>query len=283
MKLNFGAGTNWENDGWFIVDHKVKGNTKNQISYTSNKLNLKNNCCDIVFSSHTFEHISHLELPLVISELNRVMKKGATLRIVTPDLEKISKAYVLKDKKFFKRVLKESKNIRTDLGKGGMFMNFIISPGQDNVLLNNDLTKFIGGYAHIYLYDFEMLSTILKKLGFKTRKAKMLDSKIKELKTPMHVVGLKPKWQDLNKEFYKKNKLIHKRTKSGYKTNFKLTGFDKAPIQSLFIEAKKTKYVNKSEANKIFNNSKKNYNEYAFSLLNKKSFLKRMKSLKLKK
>ena len=43
-------------------------------------------------------------------------------------------------------------------------MNFIISPGQDNVLLDNELKDFKGGYAHIYLYDYFMLSTILKKL-----------------------------------------------------------------------------------------------------------------------
>ena len=52
-----------------------------------------------------------------------------------------------------------------------------------------------------------------------------------------------------------------------------LTGFDKAPIQSLFIEAKKVKYINKKIANKLFNFSKLNYNDYAFSLLKNKSFL----------
>ena len=282
MKLNFGAGINWEKDGWFILDHKIKTNNKNLISFNAEKINLKNCSCDTVFSSHTFEHISHLELPLVISELNRVMKKNSILRIVTPDLEKICRAYVKKDTKFFKRLSKESKSLRTDLGKGGTLMNFIISPGQDNVLLDRNLNNFKGGYAHIYLYDFKMLSIILKKLGFKVRKAKFLDSSIKELREPLHVVGMKPKWKNLNNEFYKRNGLIHKLVKNTYKTNFKLTGFDKAPIQSLFIEAKKVKYVNKQKANKIFNYSKKNYNRYAFSLLYDKIFLKKLKSLKIK-
>ena len=89
MKLNFGAGTNWIKSGWHIIDQKVKKNSSNIISYKSGKINLRNSICDIVFSSHTFEHISHLELPLVISEINRVMKKNGILRIVTPDLEKI--------------------------------------------------------------------------------------------------------------------------------------------------------------------------------------------------
>ena len=280
MKLNFGAGTSWTKSGWHILDQKVKKNSSNIISYKSGKINLKNSICDIVFSSHTFEHISHLELPLVISEINRVMKKNGILRIVTPDLEKICKAYVKKDKRYFRKVLKESKNMRTDLGLGGILMNFIVSPGQDNVLFDNEIKDFKGGYAHIYLYDYLMLSTILKKLGFTVRKAKFLDSTVKEMREPMHVMGFPPKWRNLNKEFYKKNGLIHKLHKGSYKINFKLTGFDKAPVQSLFIEAKKVKYINKKIANKLFNFSKLNYNNYAFSLLKNKSFLSKLKLLK---
>jgi predicted SAM-dependent methyltransferase len=44
--------------------------------------------------------MTHIKLPLVIAEINRVLEKGGVLRILTPDLEKICKAYV-KKKKFF--------------------------------------------------------------------------------------------------------------------------------------------------------------------------------------
>jgi len=283
MKLNFGAGTNWEKDGWFILDHKIKTNKKNQISFNSERINLKNSSCDLIFTSHVFEHISHYELPLIISELNRVMKKNAVLRIITPDLEKICKGYVQKNSNFFSRVASETSNMRMDLGKGGTLMNHIVSPGQDNVLLDRNLNDFKGGYAHIYLYDYTMLSIILKKLGFKVRKAKFLDSSIKELREPTHVVGMKAKWQNLNEKFYKKNNLIHKLVGNTYKINFKITGFDNRPIQSLFIEAKKVKYVNKQKANKIFNYTKKNYNRYGFSLLQDKIFARKLKLLKIKK
>ena len=67
------------------------------------------------------------------------------------------------------------------------------------------------------------------------------------------------------------------------KINFKITGFDNRPIQSLFIEAKKVKYVNKQKANKIFNYTKKNYNRYGFSLLQDKIFARKLKLLKIKK
>ena len=93
--------------------------------------------------------------------------KNAVIRILVPNLEKIAKAYVKKDKKFFKKALDEDHSIRTDLGYGGMLMNFIVSPGQDTILIDRNLKKFIAGYAHLYAYDFDMMKTLLKKCGFK--------------------------------------------------------------------------------------------------------------------
>ena len=160
-------------------------------------------------------------------------------------------------------------------------MNFIISPGQDTLMFDKQMTRFVGGYAHVYAYDFTMMSKILNKLGFKVRKSSFCKSKIKELRIPLHVKGLKPIYQNMNKNFYKKNKLIHKQIKGGYKTNFKLTGFDKDPIQTLFIEAKKVNYVNKIKANKIFNNSKLNFNKYSRSILYDKTINKKIKKYKI--
>lgn len=267
MKINFGAGKNWQKENWYIVDHNIKKKDPNSILFKNLKIFCKDNTVDVIYASHVFEHISHYELPLIISELNRILKKNGVLRIAIPDLEKICKAYVKKDKKFFSKILKESKNPRLDLGPGGTLMNFIISPGQDTLLFDKKMERFIGGYAHVYAYDFLMMSKILKKLGFRVTKSSFCKSKLKELRIPLHVKGLEPIYQNFNKSFYKKNKLIHKQVKGGYKTNFKLTGFDKDPVQTLFIEAKKVRYVNKTKANKIFNYSKLNYNRYSKSIL----------------
>ena len=73
------------------------------------------------------------------------MKKNSTIRILVPNLELIAKAYVRKDMAFFKEALDEDHSIRTDLGLGGMFVNFIVSPGQDTALLDRNLNKFIFG------------------------------------------------------------------------------------------------------------------------------------------
>ncbi len=282
FKLNLGASPIWKKKGWYILDHKIKKNKNYLISGNAEKINLKNNTCNVVFCSHVFEHIPHTRLPIVIAEINRVMKKNSVVRILTPDLEKICRAYVKKDKKFFKLAKSEDESLRTDLGLGGMLMSCIVTAGQDTVLLDRTLNKFISGYAHLYSYDYKMLSIIFSQLGFKVRKARFNDSSVKEMREPLHVEGMKPKWSDLNQKFYKKNRLVHKLVNGRYKINFKVTGFDRDPLTSLIIEAKKIKNVSKEKADKIFNKSKKNYNRYGNSLLSYKDFVKQLKSKKIK-
>ena len=163
-----------------------------------------------------------------------------------------------------------------------MLMNFIVSPGQDTVLIDRNLKKFIAGYAHLYSYDYNMLSTMLKISGFKTRKAKFNDSIIKEMKEPLHVKGMRPVWQNFNKEFYKNNNLVHKLVKGKYKINFKVKGFDRDPITSLIIEAKKVKNISKKTVVKYFNESKKNYNIYSRSLLTDRNFKNNLRRKEIK-
>lgn len=282
IKLNLGAAPIWSKDGWHVLDHKLKKTNGNKIAGDAENIKLKNSSCSIVFTSHVFEHIPNIRLPLILAEINRVLKKGGTLRILTPDLEKICKAYVKKDKNFFKKALIEDENIRKDLGYGGMLMNWIVSPGQDTVLLDRNLNHFITGIAHIYLYDYEMLKKILRDCGFKSRKAKFNDSTIKEMKTPFHIKGLEEKWQNLNQKFYKKNGLTHIYKNGKYNINFETTGFDRDPLTSLIIEAKKVSNVSKSKLNRMYNSSGKNFNRYAYSLLRDKKILQKLKRLKIK-
>ena len=96
------------------------------------------------------------------------------------------------------------------------------------------------------------------------------------MQEPLHVIGLEKKWQNFNKKFYKKNKLTHIYKNGKYEINFKVTGFDRDPVTSLIIEAKKIKDVSKMKIINVFNNSTKNYNRYAFSLLKNKNFNKEL-------
>lgn len=281
IKLNLGASPIWTKKGWHTLDHKLTESSESVIAGTATNINLPDESCQIVFCSHVFEHIPHIELPSVISEINRILCVGGVLRILTPDLKVIAKAYIEQDEQFFERLRDEDESIRTDLGLGGMFMNFIVSPGQDTVLINRGLNKFIAGYAHVYSYDYEMLKIILDKLGFLPRKVRFCESNVSELTEPLHVIGMEPKWQNFNQNFYSKNGLIHRMIDGKYEINFKVTGFDRDPTSSLIIEAVKQIYVNRQTANQIFNRSSENYNRYSKSLLSDINFVNRLKSLEI--
>jgi len=282
IKLNVGASPIWNKDGWYVLDHKIREEKKKILLGDASNIPLTNSSCETIFCSHMFEHIPHNRLEAILLEFNRVLENNGILRILTPDLKKIATAYVNNDKDFFEKVLSEDENIRTDLGCGGIFMNFVVSPGQDTALFNRNLTEFISGYAHIYLYDFEMLKIILERCGFSEIKHKSFcESEYPEYNEPLHISGLEPIWKDLNQELYKKNNLYHYYDEQSgkYNINFKLTGFDRDPLSSLIIECKKNQSIDKCKYTGIDNNEN-NYNHYGQSLLNDKKFKLKCKIIK---
>ncbi len=274
IKLNVGASPIWAKEGWYTLDHKIREKSETSILGDASNIPLEDYSCGTIFNSHMFEHIPHVKLENILIEFNRVLVKDGILRILTPDLKKIAKAYVDKNDDFFKKAKLEDESIRTDLGYGGMFMNFVVSPGQDTALFNRQLTEFISGYAHIYLYDFEMLEILLKRCGFYSIYQKeFCDSEYPDYKEPMHVVGLDSIWQDLNQAFYKKHNLIHYYDEAAgkYIINFKITGFDRDPLTSLIVECRKSHSIDKIQY-KSLNESKENYNRYGQSLLKDNKF-----------
>ena len=279
LHLNIGASPIWEQAGWHTLDHKLNDNTESAIAGDAANILLPDSSCDVVFCSHVFEHIPHVKLPSVIAEINRVLRPEGILRVLTPDLKRIARAYVEGDESFFNAAISEDESLRTDLGMGGMFMNFIVSPGQDTALLSRDLSTFVAGYAHLYSYDYEMLAKILQNLGFNTRQAAFNDSVVEEMRTPLHVMGLKSEWQDLNQDFYAKNGLVHRLVDGNYEINFRVSGFDRDPLTSLIVESHKVSNVSAESANLLYNNSDQNYNRYAWSLLRDPYFASRLESM----
>ena len=265
-----------------MLDHKIREGSKTSIAGDAASIPIENGSCETIFNSHMFEHIPHTKLENILIEFNRVLEKDGVLRILTPDLKKVATAYVDKDEEFFRKAKLEDENIRVDLGYGGMFMNFVVSPGQDTALLNRQLTEFISGYAHLYLYDYEMLGIILKRCSFyKCKQKDFCDSELSDYKEPLHVLGMETVWQDLNKDFYKKHSLIHfyDDATGTYNINIKMTGFDRDPLTSLIVECRKSHDIGKGEY-KSMNDNDQNYNRYGQLLLKDKQS--RMKIDKIK-
>ena len=275
IKLNVGASPIWSQDGWHTLDHKERGQSKTSVKGDAANIPLDDNSCSTVFTSHMFEHIPHVKLEEILLEFNRVLTKDGVVRILTPDLKKVAKAYIEEDDNFFNEAKLEDESLRTDLGFGGMFMNFIVSPGQDTALYDRGLNQFIAGYAHLYSYDFNMLRILLERTGFYCVEQKdFCTSELKDYQEPLHVEGMEAKWENFNQDFYKKNNLIHyyDSVKGEYNINFKVTGFDRDPLTSLIIEAKKKETIDKN-AYQSLNDSPLNYNKYAWSLMKDKDFL----------
>ena len=129
IKLNVGPSPVWKKEGWVTLDHKLSRVDQKAILGDADNIPLENSTCETVFCSHVIEHIPNYKFEKVLLEFNRVLKKDGIVRILSPDLFLLAKSYVEKDQTFYKKLLEEDENLRTDLGYGGTFMNCIVSPG----------------------------------------------------------------------------------------------------------------------------------------------------------
>ncbi len=68
------------------------------VSQVQNLPFFPNNFADLIYTSHTLEHIPVSELNEVLLEWRRVLKPGGLLRISVPDLEKILDIYFANNK-----------------------------------------------------------------------------------------------------------------------------------------------------------------------------------------
>lgn len=279
IKLNVGSGPRWNKEGWHRLDYKIAGQTGTSplVLGTAEKMELADSSVDIIFSSHMVEHIPQCRLPLVFAEFWRVLKPGGLVRLLTPDLKKLASAYVNDDDRFWEEALAEDENIRTDLGRGGSFLNFVISPGQDTALFDRTLNTFITGIAHQACYDFQMLRILLENAGFDEIEQKgFCESRIEDFREPLHVDGLPAKWEIMNQDFYKRNGLVHYYDPADkqYHINFTVTGFDRDPGTSLIIECKKAVKKQRTESADM-----KNYEKYGQSLLGDPLFERKLKKI----
>ena len=164
-KLNLGAGLNWSKNGWETLDHSTKTLFRPRGQAWS--LPYPDETFEVIFSSHMVEHISHYKIEQVICEINRVLKTDGIVRILTPDLRKLAQAYVNDDWELMNLYLEEDgSKFEPVLGIGQALMSFLSSPGYDNYLISSDWSEVVAGYAHMFCYDYDMLSGLLKHYGF---------------------------------------------------------------------------------------------------------------------
>lgn len=131
-----------------------------------------NDYLDNIYWSHVIEHIPPCYIEDVLIKMYNKLKTGGCLRTVCPDLKQIVNAYVNKDvNKLETYLFGSTPECYKKMGLGGMFISKICtthkySPHDDENLLYTGERKQIGSLSHIGGYDEDMLTNLLKNVGF---------------------------------------------------------------------------------------------------------------------
>lgn len=97
-KLNLGSGYTSHKD---FINVDILDYENNIVADILDGLPFDDNYFDFVLMNHTLQVFTYNELPYVLQEVRRVMKEGATLRILTPDLEKAAEAWESNNRDYF--------------------------------------------------------------------------------------------------------------------------------------------------------------------------------------
>ena len=144
--LEFGAGGTKRN-GWITTD--VTWRSANHLDVTAT-WPMADETVDFLFSDNVVEHLSLSGARVAFREACRVLKPGGILRVVTPDIGELTRAYL--------SVPEESDGLKTQLLEEGYLVENQV-----------DLLRFAfqdDGHASGYLWDKDALETELRSAGF---------------------------------------------------------------------------------------------------------------------
>ncbi|TFB13940.1 methyltransferase domain-containing protein [Candidatus Marinimicrobia bacterium MT.SAG.4] len=159
IKLNIGGGKGHPKlDGWNIVDLRHTADIRMNIS--EDPLPFDNNSVDVIFCSHTLEHIFPVQLDYVLGQFYRVLKPGKSiLRILVPDIALAIKAYSEKNEQFFY-------DGDVGLDEKGIPISGLLASWLYSTRIFKD-PEGEGGFGHVHCFDYNYLAFRLKRVGFK--------------------------------------------------------------------------------------------------------------------
>ena len=186
MKLNLGCGSQVPK-GWVNVDYAIGARFAKLPFFSSlnKKLNLfnvdwnkdifihdltkkfpwKDNSIDVIYSSHTLEHLNKEKGRYFINECFRVLIANGIVRIVVPDLESIVTRY-----------------LNGEIGADEFLdSNELGIQSQD---YNNPIKKMLSPlirFPHKCMYDTATLISVLKEIGFQAEERKAFESDIPDI------------------------------------------------------------------------------------------------------
>jgi predicted SAM-dependent methyltransferase len=161
LRVNLGAGETGR-PGWVNVDVlNLPG--INCVYDCRKRLPFSTGSVKAIFSEHFLEHLDYTEeVPYFVSECQRVLEPGGTLRIIVPDAERYLDAYCSRTWDAL-AALRPLTAGRTDFYYGCAY--------NTKMELINVVFRQVS--EHKFAYDFETLDFILRTYGFKevTRRA----------------------------------------------------------------------------------------------------------------
>lgn len=88
MRVNVGCGEYYA-QGWTNVDMtKVDGGPQPDIIASADKLPFRKSSVTHIYAGHVLEHIALEDVPAVLAEFHRVLRKAGQLMLVGPDLSR---------------------------------------------------------------------------------------------------------------------------------------------------------------------------------------------------
>lgn len=155
LSVNLGSGGKGL-DGWVNVEFRRAGDTVLELDIRK-RLPLRTASVKRVIAEHVLEHLDfQLDAPNLSSEVYRILQPGGIFRVVLPDCEKYLRAYVSGDKEAWRELDWDLDAMPSDIYTPMHIINHVFHQGGE----------------HLFGYDFETLSLLLRAAGF-TRVEKM--------------------------------------------------------------------------------------------------------------
>lgn len=115
--LNIGAGASFLKKNWRVLEYsgsKYKHNARlidfNINLFDNLKFPISNNSVDLIYSSHTFEHLHDNNVIHILNESYRILKAGGGVRVSMPNIDPAYDAFLNNDIDFF---IKNTCNVPT--------------------------------------------------------------------------------------------------------------------------------------------------------------------------
>lgn len=146
-KLHVGCGPCYL-DGFYNVD--LKEDVKTDFCGNLFDLTIDGGSVDLIWSCHMLEHLNYPDdVTACLNRFRKWLKPGGVLRLAVPDLRKVSEMYVRKDPNLFQlfRDVDPGYYVKDSLAERFMF--------------------FCRGWEHTILFDFDLLSRLLREAGFR--------------------------------------------------------------------------------------------------------------------